>query len=360
MKHCCFQKCFVALLAIACLTCNLSLADADGSLSEIISPYLPAIGMAADAAIEVLHLEPDACIQDSENDLLLAARQTISATPFTQTLLIDRRQDTVYGMRFTSSRTADPTAARSLAVALTDMLTSEYGQPDTYPTEYLAPSTLDEDAAAALSIYEYWYFALPQHLCCEVRVHGADDEYKEYFVTLTYALSMSPGVDYALGGEAAPYMALIGQPRTDVCSALNADLNAASNPGEYMSGEAELLGYAAQRALLFDVADDTLYGVRYRFDAADAQSAAELAARLYRQAAQEYGPDDTYPLLSNRLMPADLVGDMINAPCCRRADWQLHTADASLPGLALELLAESNTDGAACVTLSFALVHMPG
>ncbi len=82
-------------------------------------------------------------------------------------------------------------------------------------------------------------------------------------------------------------------------------------PGVWKYQKACQLGENAYTEfLLFDVSDDTFYGVDYSLTESDTKKAADITEKILTEMKEQYGDSNTYPDLSNRLLDEDSIRDI--------------------------------------------------
>lgn len=277
-----------------------------GEFTALAARYVPLIGQGQD--------EVDAALGEG------GAEYELAGNDYDVKLL--NEGDMVYGVRL-SRKAANVNDAAGLANGLVEMAKAEYGAPDTYA----------DMASGNRAVYECWYFVRPEHLTCEIYA-------EDITVHVDLAISMLPGVEYVLGDALAPYIDLMGQPRADVCAALELPGQA---EGDVPLEAIDMLGVKYERAMLFSEGG-ALMGIAH-----EAQGASADAARaMYMQIAQEYGDQDegTEPFM--RALSGIKAGDSV------RAEWSLPSADGALPVLKLSLTLAMDEAGSAALRVECA------
>lgn len=128
-------------------------------------------------------------------------------------------------------------------------------------------------------------------------------------------------------GRIAALEALYGQGKEAVLEALEVTEDAeAQRPVRGMWNLKEttaLQGADFSQALLYNAADETLYGLRYWYRTDDPDQAAQLAQGLLEESRELYGEPTTYPGLSNLLSDDTFADDFAAAMAGgSMADWK--------------------------------------
>lgn len=324
----------VLMLAVLLAMAPALAEPATDDLTALAKRYVPLIGRSEtelSAELGQGALRQD----DAAHEAVLDAKATLAGEAYDIALLYNG--ELLYGVRFTRGG-LDGQGAADCAQALVEMARARYGAPATYPIEQTDKS-----------VREYWYFARPKNLVCEIAATGADES--GYAVHVQFALSALPGVEYALGDQVAPYMEMLGNDRADVCAAAGlsqADAEPEAN-GAVELEPVMLLDGEFDRALLFDADDDTLCGIAYVLRGADAMG---MAGKLYAQAEQEYGMQYT----SSADVPFRQALASLENGSELDVGWRLPVADGSLPGVNVELATCVDDEGIGHVRLTYSLV----
>lgn len=320
---------YALMLALLLAALPARARQAEDSLAALAESYVPYIGKSeAELAAEL----GDSAVRADENgfEAELDERALLAGGEYGVVLMYSG--DELYGVRF-ERRGLDAECAQECARALIELARAEYGEPDTYPA-----------GEASSSAGECWYFVRPARLSCEISIRG--DEAAGYGVCVQFALSALPNVEYALSGEAAPYIEQLGSTRADACAALG--LTEAGG-GEIALEPVELLGVEYAKSLQFGTQSGALAGVEY--EARGVEDISGAAGALYMQISQEYGGQDAAegaePFV--QALAGLQAGDEVAAV------WSLHTYDGSLPGLRAKLTAGVASEGEAYIRFAYAL-----
>ncbi len=128
-------------------------------------------------------------------------------------------------------------------------------------------------------------------------------------------------------GRIAALEALYGQGKETVLEALEVTEDAeAQRPVRGMwslQDTAALQGVGFSQALLYNAADETLYGLRYWYRTDDPDQTVQLAQGLLEESRELYGEPTTYPGLSNLLSDDTFADDFAAAMAGgSMADWK--------------------------------------
>ena len=296
----------LAILLLIMAVVSHAEPQTSGELTALAARYVPLIGQGQD--------EVNAALGEG------GAEYELAGNAYDAQLLYDG--DALYGVHL-SRTAASADEAVVLANVLVEMAKAEYGAPDTYES-----AAVGKDA-----VHEYWYFARPEHLTCEIYAEDA-------VVNVKLAISIMPGVEYVLGDALAPYINVIGQTRADVCAALELPAQA---EGDVPLEAIDMLGVKYERAMLFSEGG-ALMGIAHEAQGASADD----ARAMYMQIAQEYGDQDASTEPFMRALSGVQAGDDV------RAEWSLPSADGALPVLKLSLTLAMDESGSAILRVECA------
>ena len=120
---------------------------------------------------------------------MLDAKATLAGEAYDIALLYNG--ELLYGVRFTRGG-LDGQGAADCAQALVEMARARYG----------APATTILSNRPTRGVREYWYFARPKNLVCDIAATGADES--GYAVHVQFALSALPGWNTRWATRARP------------------------------------------------------------------------------------------------------------------------------------------------------------